>query len=232
MLGRQEVGDIDEARQPARNHHIEQPAQVQTGVERVPPGQDARRGVAAAVPFTRPKHVGVAGENECLAAGFGGATDEIIADAAVAQHVQLHPDAPAARLRGLDGTHVADGAEREGDAGAGGGACELQIAVMAQHAIQPGRSDHQRQWLLDPEQPRAQLAVLGVDQGARHEVPVVEGEAIAFEREFVLGTALDILERERRDAALGHPAQLLDVQGASEIPPRVVATQGHGHLSS
>jgi hypothetical protein len=52
---------------------------------------------------------------------------------------------------------------------------------------------------------------------------VVEGEAVAGERELVLGPALDVLEGEVRDAAGRDPAQLFDRERAPKVRARVVA---------
>jgi hypothetical protein len=67
------------------------------------------------------------------------------------------------------------------------------------------------------------VAALGVDERARHEAPLIEGEAVAGEGELVLGAALDVLEGEVRDAPRRNPAQLLDRERAPEVAARVIA---------
>jgi hypothetical protein len=71
----------------------------------------------------------------------------------------------------------------------------------------------------------------GVDEGARDEAPAVEGLAVAGEREFVLGAALDVLPGELRNVSARDAPQLLDVQGATEVAPGVVASRRGGGLS-
>jgi hypothetical protein len=71
----------------------------------------------------------------------------------------------------------------------------------------------------------------GVDEGARDEAPAVEGLAVAREREFVLGAALDVLPGEAGDVAARDATQLLDVQVATEVAPGVVAATRGGGLS-
>jgi hypothetical protein len=71
----------------------------------------------------------------------------------------------------------------------------------------------------------------GVDERARDEAPAVEGLPIAREGEFVLGAALDVFPGETGDVAAGDAPQLLDVQGATELAPGVVAATRDGGLS-
>jgi len=67
------------------------------------------------------------------------------------------------------------------------------------------------------------VAALGVDERLRDEAPLVEGEPVAGQRQLVLGAALDVLEREVRNAARREAAQLLDRQRAPKVATGVVA---------
>lgn len=56
-------------------------------------------------------------------------------------------------------------------------------------------------------------------------MPVGIGAALAQHRGFVLGPALEVLQREPRQALVGHGAQVGDGDGALEVAPGVVAAR-------
>jgi len=70
-----------------------------------------------------------------------------------------------------------------------------------------------------------------VDERRRREPVAIEGLPVAPEREFVLGTALDVLKCEVGRPAPGEQPQFLDRDRAPEIPAGIVATARSGGLS-
>jgi len=153
----------------------------------------------------------VDGQHQRVEAGVGGAPDQVVGDLAVARGVELIPGVLGRDLgRVLDG--VGAGARHDvGDVGVGRGAGQHQIGAAPEQPGAAGRRDAERALVGAPENRRRLVARGHVDQVARQELVLAKRRGVALEAVLVLEAALDEIERDLGQPALGHLVQVFDI---------------------
>ena len=149
--------------------------------------------------------------NKRGAAGGLGALDHLLAEAAVAEHIELKPERRLGRR-----AHVLDRADRHGgeakaDAGGFGRARRQDFAVAAQQAGQAGRRNGDRHRDLFAQHGGGERAIVGVDQHALAETDRLQVVAVGPVADLVIGAAIDIVEQRARHAPARELAQVFDI---------------------
>ena len=186
--------DVSE-RLAVTHEHAKSPAGLGRDVPQIAQRQTRRHGEPVLdVGVTLPAQGQIDGDDEHGALRRFRAVDHRLAEAAVAQDIELEPERAADR-----GADVLDGRNRHGgqairNAGRFGGARRQNLAAAAQQAGQPGRRDCKRHRDLVAEEFGFERAGGGVDENALTKAKRVQGVNIRLERDLVIGAALDILE--------------------------------------
>src|SRR5229473_1356441 len=100
-----------------------------------------------------------------------------------------------------------------------------QIGAAAEEAGQAGGRDAEGLGVEAAEQARALVALRDIDEIARHQKVAVEGALVAREAQLVLKPALDEIEAQPRQPALGHAAQIFNVDGFVRLHPGVLSSR-------
>ena len=137
--------------------------------------------------------------------------DHRLAEAAIAEHVELEPERFADRA-----LHVLDRTDRHGgqaelDAGGFGRAGGKHLAITMDQAREPGWRDCERHRDRLAQHCGSKRYLRYVDQHALPQPDGVEFVAVGIEREFVIGTALDVIVDRARDFSPRDPPQILDI---------------------
>ncbi len=227
----QEGGDVAEGLALAAQH-AQRPGRLGGDVEGIAQRQPRRHFEAVLeIGVTLAAHRQIDGDEQRGAAGGLGAGDDLLAEAAVAEHVELKPERPLDRR-----AYVLDRADRHrrlaiADAGVLGGARRHHLAVAVQKAGKAGRRDGDRHRHVFAEHGRRELALAGVDQDALAEADRFQLCRIGAVADLVIGAGVDIVEQRLRHLAPREPAQVLDVgddrhSGAPRL--RLSAARGTG----
>ena len=87
------------------------------------------------------------------------------------------------------------------------------LAARIEHAAEAERREQERQIERGAEHRGAQIGIRRLHALARPERHVGERALVVAQRDFVFGAAVDVVEDDRRQAALRHSPQVGDVDG-------------------
>ena len=157
------------------------------------------------------------GDDQGLAAGSLGTREQVAGDAAIAQHVELEPEAAAGRLLG-DVLKRSAGYRAQGERNVGclRSAGDEDVGLVAQHAVEAGRGDDEWQGRGHAEQRRRQVGLGGADQGVGDEAPAFEDLPVPGQALLVVGAPFKVGQGEGRDAAAREGAQVGNVKNTVE----------------
>ena len=222
VLG-QELGKVVELRHAAvLQHDVPQPARVRQHVELAGESELARREVAALVPLAGAERRDIGRDHQRLDAGLRRSLDQPQRDFIALQRIELEPVA-ARNLAGQPAYRtVGRGAERERNTRRGGGPRQADVAVGMLQAVESRRRDDHRHLRRLAEDVLVQRGHATAHERPRRPRRRLQGFAVAAQRDLVLGPALGVLERERRDATGRDPPQFFDVARAPEVRSRVI----------
>src|SRR5277367_1182150 len=117
-------------------------------------------------------------------------------------------------LRGvLDGSGAKPG-HHEGDVGASGGVREHQVGAGTKEGGESGCGDAEGARVFAVEQVNGLIALRYIDEVVRDQALAIEGRLVAHDTKFVFDTALDEIIDDAGQAALGHLAQVIDIDRA------------------
>ena len=168
----------------------------------------AQRGVGArhagmGIAIARAGGRHVHGEYERLDAGGHGALQRVLHEAAILQHIKLKPDRRGGcLLHFLDGAD-GDGREREGNVARGRSAGRLHFAAARIHTGEADGRERHGHGHLAAEEFCGDVQTLDILEDTLAQFDLGEVRDVAAERVFGIGTTVDVMEQEGRQAAAG-----------------------------
>jgi len=168
----------------------------------------------ARIAFAEASDGSVDGDDEGIEAGFFGAIDGVLGDGATADQIKLIPR--GAFGGGANGFEFVAGDGGEGVDGSGfaGGCCGGDFAAIAagiHHAGIADGSENGGEGKIEGEDARADVCFGNGDGPARAKGDVVKDAAIFAEGDFGVGAAVEVIEDDARNTALGDFAEIVDV---------------------
>ena len=225
---RERRADVGVAHRPFRQHHIRKVHQPAVGQKTGQPPRtrqhlpnerqlfpeasaDQLFHAVADIPFALSRYGRVDGDDQCREARGLRSGDAGGGDVAAADQIHLIPRRPAGR-----GFHLFEPApgQRRQDVGRPGGAGRFRghdFAAGIEQAAAADRREQERQVERRAEHRCAQIGALGGHGAARAKGDRLERAAVLAQRDFIVRAAVDVVERQAGQAALGEPPEVGDV---------------------
>ncbi|MNV60779.1 hypothetical protein D3C71_1532540 [compost metagenome] len=186
----------------AEQTDVPRPARVGHGLQHAPRGRVRATHARMRIAVTCARRRHIHSEHQRGHTGRLGPLQRIAHEAAVLEHIQLEPHRPVDRRRHFLDRADRDGGQRERNPAARRRPRRLHFTAARVHAGQPDRGQRHRHRQAFAEQLRFQAQIGHVAQDALAQCDVRQIRDIAFQGVLGIRAAIDVVEQERRQAAL------------------------------